>query len=306
LVAAGCVAADEEADELAAAAPDRTTLETWLRRREEGEPLAWITGKLTFCGRTLHVAPGVYVPRLQSEELAFRAAGLLPDGGFAVDLCTGAGAVAAHLMDQVPTAAVVGIDIDVQSAICARSNGVPVIAGDLDGPLRAGCQFDVVTAVAPYVPTSQLRLLPSDVQRYEPRSALDGGDDGLDLVRRVVAASGRLLRPGAWLLLELGGTQDQALAPSLAAAGFDRSEPWWDEDGDLRGLGQHGPLRTYDRRHRRGPDGGKPTTAALGRWRVFRLAAKYAERAAGTGRLRRAVRRMHRLLHVVPICAYRT
>jgi release factor glutamine methyltransferase len=236
LAAAGCVAAEEEAEELLSAAPDQATLETWLSRREKGEPLAWITGALTFCGRRMNVSPGVYVPRLQSEELAYRAAGLLPDGGFAVDLCTGAGAVAAYLVDQVPTASVIGVDIDVPATVCARSNGVWAVAGDLDTPLRGAGQFDVVTAVAPYVPTSQLRLLPSDVQRYEPRRALGGGDDGLDLVRRVVAAASRLLRPGGWMLLELGGAQDQALAPALAASGFDRSEPWWDEDGDLRGL----------------------------------------------------------------------
>ena len=74
------------------------------------------------------------------------------------------------------------------------------------------------------------------MQRYEPRLALDGGDDGLDLVRRVVAGAGRLLRPGGWLLLELGGTQDETLGPALAASDFDHVAPWCDDDGDLRGL----------------------------------------------------------------------
>jgi release factor glutamine methyltransferase len=236
LEAAGCVAADAEAAELLAAAPDRPTLDAWLRRREQGEPSAWITGTLLFCDQTLHVAPDVYVPRIQSEELARRAATLLPDHGRAVDLCTGAGAVAAHLMARVPTAAVTGIDIDVRAAACARLNGVPTVVADLAGPLRRHEGFDVVTAVAPYVPTGELRLLPADVQRYEPRLALDGGADGLDLVRRVVAAAGRLLRPGGWLLIEVGGDQHGALAPTLAATGFDLVTPWWDDDGDLRGI----------------------------------------------------------------------
>jgi len=108
--------------------------------------------------------------------------------------------------------------------------------GDLAAPLRARAGFDVVTAVAPYVPTADLRLLPADVQRHEPRLALDGGDDGLDLVRRVVADAGQLLRPGGWLLIEVGGDQDRALAVTLAATGFDIANPWWDDDGDLRGL----------------------------------------------------------------------
>ena len=94
----------------------------------------------------------------------------------------------------------------------------------------------MVTAVAPYVPTGELRLLPADVQRYEPERALDGGDDGLRLVRRVVAAAARLLRAGGWLLVELGGRQDLALLPTLDAHGFEAVRTWTDEDGDLRGL----------------------------------------------------------------------
>jgi len=236
LTAAGCVAAAEEADELLAAAPDDATLETWIRRRQEGEPLAWITGTLEFCGHTISVDAGVYVPRPQSEELARRAGALLADcGGRAADLCTGAGAIAVHLMAQAPTAAVVGVDIDQRAVSCARHNGVRALLADLDVPLRAHA-FDVVTAVAPYVPTGELRLLPADVQRYEPRLALDGGPDGLDLARRIVATAHRLLRPGGWLLIELGGDQDRALGPALAASGFGPADTWCDEDGDLRGL----------------------------------------------------------------------
>jgi release factor glutamine methyltransferase len=236
LVTAGCVAATEEAVAFLAAAPDERTLEAWLCRREQGEPQAWITRTVLFCGQVLHIAPGVYVPRAQSEELARRAATLLPDNGRAVDLCTGAGAVAAHLKARVPTAAVIGIDVDVRAAACARRNGVPTAVADLAAPLHGHEGFDLVTAVAPYVPTGELRLLPADVQRYEPRLALDGGADGLDLVRRVIPAARRLLRPGGWLLIEAGGDQDEALALTLAAAGFDLVTPWCDDDGDLRGI----------------------------------------------------------------------
>jgi release factor glutamine methyltransferase len=235
LMTAGCVAADDEADALLAAAPDDQTLDAWVRRRERGEPLAWITGTMQFAGRTVRVEPGVYVPRPQTEELARRASTLLAAGGRAVDLCTGTGAIAAHLMAAVPTATVIGVDIDLRAARGAGRNGVPVVVGDLDQPLRPH-GFDVVTAVAPYVPTGDLRLLPADVQRFEPRLALDGGADGLDLVRRVVGAAARVLRPGGWLLTELGGEQDTALGPTLTAAGFSVATPWFDDDGDLRGL----------------------------------------------------------------------
>src|SRR5207245_4440690 len=128
-----------------------------------------------------------------------------------------------------PAAMVIGIDIDSRAAVCARRNAVHAVVGDLDEPLRPHA-FDIVTAVAPYVPTKQLELLPADVQRYEPRVALDGGDDGLDVVRGVVASAARLLRPGGWLLTELGGSQDQSLSSSLAASGFFSATSWSDED----------------------------------------------------------------------------
>ena len=236
LTAAGCVAAVEEADELLAAAPDDASLEEWICRRERGEPLAWITGTLRFCGHTVRVDRGVYVPRLQSEELARRAAALLAaGGGRAADLCTGAGAIAVHLMAEAPTSTVVAVDIDTRAVVCARRNGVLALVADLGAPLCTQ-GFDVVTAVAPYVPTGELRLLPADVQRYEPRRSLDGGNDGLDVVRRIVVSAGRLLRPGGWLLVEVGANQDRALSPTLVACGFDVVDVWFDEDGDLRGL----------------------------------------------------------------------
>jgi len=236
LAAAGCVAAEEEATVFLAAVPDGATLEAWLRRREQGEPPAWIIGTIRFGGRTLRIVSGVYVPRPQTEELARRAASLLPANGLAVDLCTGSGAVAAHLAAAVPTAAVIGVDVDPLAAACARSNGVVALVADLATPFGPAARFDAMTAVAPYVPTDAIDLLPADSQVHEPRVALDGGTDGLDLVRRVIAAASTHLRPGGWLLTEVGGDQDELLAPDLAAAGFDHAVAWADEDGDLRGI----------------------------------------------------------------------
>ena len=94
----------------------------------------------------------------------------------------------------------------------------------------------MVTAVAPYVPTAALQFLPRDVQRYEPRDALDGGSDGTGLLRRVVAAAAALLVPGGWLLTELGGSQDELLAGDLEGVGFSSVLTWRDEEGDLRGV----------------------------------------------------------------------
>ncbi len=236
LARAGCVAAEAEAHELQRAAPDPPTLEQWVRRRSDGEPLAWITGSTTFAGHRLHVATGVYVPRPHSEELAERAAAVLPAGGRALDLCTGTGAIAAHLRASDPTARVIGVDRDPRAAACAVRNGVPTIVGDLADAVVGDATWDVVTAVAPYVPTGELRLLPADVQRFEPRIALDGGRDGLALVGRIVDTAARLLRRGGRLVLELGGEQSDTIADALVGAGFDAVEPWWDECDDLRGL----------------------------------------------------------------------
>lgn len=235
LALAGCVAADEEAAELLATAPGPAVLERWVARRERGEPLAWITGRVTFCGRPVHVCSGVFVPRPQSEKLARRAARAVPVGGRVADLCTGAGAIAAAISASVPTAAVVATDVSERALRCARQNDVDVCCADLDAGL-ASRTFDVVTAVAPYVPSDAIRLLPADVRHHEPLRALDGGVDGLDVVRRVVSAAARLLVPGGSLFVEIGADQGDALGRALDGDGFAARERWWDDDGDLRGM----------------------------------------------------------------------
>lgn len=236
LAAAGCIAAGAEAAEMLSATSDGAVLESWVQRREQGEPLAWIVGSTTFCGHLIRVDPGVFVPRWQSEELACRAAAALSrHGGRAVDLCTGAGAIAVHLSHEAPDASVIGTDLDPTSVGCAQRNGVTALVADLGEPLRSAA-FDVVTVVAPYVPTGALDMLPADVQRYEPTLALDGGADGLDIVRRVATTAARLLRPGGWLFAELGGQQAGALRRSLTELGFVASDAWYDVEGDLRGI----------------------------------------------------------------------
>ncbi|HXY45853.1 MAG TPA: hypothetical protein VEH29_16825, partial [Acidimicrobiales bacterium] len=165
LAGAGFVAAEEEAAELAACAGgDAELLESFVERRLRGEPLAWITGSVWFCGVRMRVDPGVYVPRWQSEALACRAVERLPAGGAAIDVCTGAGAVAKTLMTGRPGARVVASDIDEAAVACARANGVTAYHGDLFAPLPqalAGA-VDVVVGVVPYVPTTALALLPRD------------------------------------------------------------------------------------------------------------------------------------------------
>lgn len=239
LAGAGFVAAEEEADELmAAASGDPGLLEYLVRRRLEGEPLAWITGSARFCGLDVHVDPGVYVPRWQSEPLARRAVARLADDGVAIDLCTGSGAVAKTLAANRPGARVVASDIDERAVTCAARNGVEVYQGDLFEPLPRlleGCA-DVVVGVVPYVPTPALALLARDTLRFESPVSYDGGRDGTDVLRRVLHECPRFLRRGGTLLLELGGEQADVLGAELAGLGYTGAVVLHDQDGDARGI----------------------------------------------------------------------
>jgi release factor glutamine methyltransferase len=249
LAAAGCIAAAEEATMVTeAAAGDPARLEAMVRRREAGEPVEWIVGWAPFCGLRVGVAQGVYVPRAQTEVLARAAVAALPAGGevVAVDLATGSGAVA--LVLAAAGAEVVATELDPVAAACARANGVKVFEGDLDEALPASYEgrVDVLTANVPYVPTAALGLLPRDVRDHEPVLALDGGADGLDLVRRVLALASRWLRPGTGVaLVEIGPDQAGAFpSPPL--------EHHRDDDGDVRAI-ELSSRRDTAGRVRRGP-----------------------------------------------------
>ena len=239
LADAGFVAAAEEAGELLSrAAGDPQRLDALVARRLTGEPLAWITGSVSFCGLEVLVDPGVYVPRWQSEPLALRAAERLPANGVAVDVCTGAGAIAKTLMARRPGARVVATDLDERAVACARRNGVEAYPGDLLGPLARALdgRVDVVVGVVPYVPTPDLPLLQRDTLTFESTLSYDGGEDGTALLRRVVADSPRFLRSGGALLLELGGQQADALSDDLGRQGYVDVDVLRDEEGDVRGI----------------------------------------------------------------------
>jgi release factor glutamine methyltransferase len=236
---AGCVAAEEEAQELlACAGGDEALLSALAERRVAGEPLAWITGYAPFGDLAVLVHPGVYVPRWQSVELALRAASLLPDDGTAIDLCTGSGAIAASLRAARPAARIAATDTDARAVACARANGVESFLGDLFDAVPAAMRgvTDVVVAVVPYVPSPALHLLPRDTLAFEDPSHYDGGPDGTDLLRRVVEGAPGFLRRGGALLLEVGGDQVELLGPVLEGLGYAALESWTDEDGDRRGL----------------------------------------------------------------------
>ena len=239
LSGAGFVASEDEADELLARAGGQVELlDSLIGRRLAGEPLAWIIGSTSFCGLEISVAPGVYVPRWQSEALTRRAVERLPTTGVAIDLCTGTGAIAKTLATARPGARVVASDVDERAVACAVVNGVDAYCGDLFTPLShklEGCA-DVVVGVVPYVPTAALPLLPGDTFSFETPLSYDGGRDGSDILRRVLLDSPRFLRRGGALLLELGGEQADALADDLARLGYVDVAVLADGDGDVRGI----------------------------------------------------------------------
>ncbi|HEY3842062.1 MAG TPA: hypothetical protein VGL48_02320 [Acidimicrobiales bacterium] len=233
------MAAEEEAAELVDAADgDPDVLDALVARRLTGEPLAWVTGSVRFADLDVRVDPGVYVPRWQSVPLARRAVERLPAVGVAIDLCTGAGALAMTLQAGRPGARVVATELEERAVACARANGVEVYRGDLFAPLPNTLEggVDVVTGVVPYVPTAALALLPHDTFTFESSLSYDGGGDGCAFLRRVLVECPRFLRPGGALLLELGGEQAEALSDDLARLGYTDLAVLADEDGDTRGI----------------------------------------------------------------------
>jgi len=207
-----------------------------ILRRRRHEPVAYILGRREFYGLELAVGPGVLVPRPETEHLVERALQALEgrENPRVLDLCTGCGAVALALAREREDAQVVGVDISAQALEYARANArklgladrVHWLQGSLWEPLAAaGGFFELITANPPYVAEDQWDGLPPQVREFEPRLALDGGHDGLDLIRDIIGGARAFLRAGAWLLLELGQGQARAAAGLARAAGvFDKIE----------------------------------------------------------------------------------
>lgn len=235
LRAAGCVFAEDEARLLLAEAPD-ALLDEWVQRRVAGEPLEHVLGWALFDGLRVAVGPGVFVPRRRSELLARQAVAALRghDGGsgharggpVVVELCCGVAAVATAVGHRVPAAEIHAADIDPVAVGYARRNlaavGGTAWAGDLDGPLPAALRgrVDVLVANAPYVPTGEVALMPTEARDHEPLRALDGGGDGVDVQRRVVAVAPGWLADDGVLLVETSRRQAPVTAAAFRAAGL--------------------------------------------------------------------------------------
>ncbi len=225
LRAAGCVYAEDEAALLHEAASG-PALERLVARRVAGEPLEQVLGWASFGGLRVGVVPGVFVPRRRTELLVREAVALTAPGAVVVDLCCGCGAVGLVVATRVPGVELHAADVDPVAVACAGANlgavGGTVHVGDLDAPLPARLrgQVDVLAANAPYVPTAEIALMPPEARDHEPSVALDGGSDGLDVARRVVAAARGWLAPGGHVLVETSRRQAPSLAAAVTAAGL--------------------------------------------------------------------------------------
>jgi release factor glutamine methyltransferase len=237
LRAAGCVFAEDEARLLIAGARTPDELDAMVEQRAAGLPLEQVLGWAEFCGLRIAVDPGVFVPRRRTEFLVpqavllLREDSVLPEtpgplarpGAVVVDLCCGSGAIAAALAAAVPDAEVYAVDLDPAAVRCARRNVPgPVYQGDLYQPLPARLRgrVEILAANVPYVPTGEIGFLPPEARAHEPRVALDGGPDGLDVLRRVAAEAPDWLAPGGHLLIETSDRQVPLAAAAFAASGL--------------------------------------------------------------------------------------
>jgi release factor glutamine methyltransferase len=226
LRAAGCVFAEDEAALLIEAATDADSLERLVARRVAGEPLEYVLGWAAFAGLRVHVAAGVFVPRRRTELLLRLALGAARDPAppAMLELCCGVAPVATALKTRLPQASVTASDLDPDAVRIARANleplGGTVLAGDLFGGLPTGERYGVIVANAPYVPSAELRNMPREAREFEHPLALDGGEDGLALHRRIAAEAATWLAPGGTLLVETSRRQASADRTLFTAHGW--------------------------------------------------------------------------------------
>lgn len=226
LRAAGSVFAEEEATLLVEAARDPADLESMLDRRVAGEPLEVVVGWAELCGVRVAVDAGVFVPRARTAVLVEEGVRGLRPGSVVVDLCCGTGAVGVVIASRVEGVELYASDVDPVAVRCARRNVEPlggtVLAGDLLDALPTTLRghVDLLVVNAPYVPTDAIALMPPEARDHEPRVALDGGADGVDLHRRVAASAGEWLASEGRLVVETSERQAALTAAAFRAGGL--------------------------------------------------------------------------------------
>jgi release factor glutamine methyltransferase len=197
-----------------------------VRRRATGAPVAYLVGRKEFYSLPLDVSPAVLIPRPDTETLVAEFLTLFKDhpAPRALDIGTGSGAVALACLSQHKSARFIATDRSREALTVARGNAaklslaarVEFRQGDLYEPVAADAPFDAILSNPPYIPTGEVSNLEPGVRDFEPHMALDGGPDGLDVVRRMIAGAPEHLIPGGHLLLEIGTTQEEPVRTMIA------------------------------------------------------------------------------------------
>jgi release factor glutamine methyltransferase len=247
LRASGSVFAEDEAALIAESARDEAELAAMVDQRVAGLPLEYVVGWASFCGLRIAVDNGVFIPRRRTEFLVAEALRVTAAEAVVVDLACGTGALGAAVAAQREVT-LYAADIEAAAVECARRNLLPwggtVFQGDLYAALpdRLRGRVDVLLSNVPYVPTDEIRLLPSEARLYEPHVTLDGGSDGLAIFRRVTAEASDWLVPGGHFFVEMSERQAPAAHAVMVEHGLDAEIV---EDDDLGATVVHG---TYTRR----------------------------------------------------------
>jgi release factor glutamine methyltransferase len=226
---------------------EETTVAALAERRLAHEPVARILGIKEFWSLDLHLDPATLVPRPETETVVEAALAVVDRHGSRArplriaDLGTGSGALLLALLSELPNARGIGTDISIEALTMARANALRLditraafVAGNLASPL--GAAFDLIVSNPPYIASEEFAELPPEVRVFDPRSALDGGTDGLDYYRALSAAVPALLTTAGALVVEIGAGQADAVAGLFSAAGLAPAKPQPDLNGVERAL----------------------------------------------------------------------
>lgn len=221
-------------------------VEDYIRRRLDGEPLAYITGSWEFYGIPLHITRDVLIPRMDTEIMIDAVRDLLTGRKMdarILDLCTGSGCIACAIAKELPATRTVAVDISPSALQVCRENAAAgrfnsrVLCMQADAlatpPLGIG-MFDVIVSNPPYIPSAEIETLDVSVRDYEPVWALDGGEDGLKFYRGIIKHWKTVLRPGGLIFFEVGEGQAAPVQDMLLSAGFSETATRTDSGGTER------------------------------------------------------------------------
>lgn len=207
-----------------------------VEERAMGKPIPYITGKKEFMGLTIRVNPSVLIPRADTETMAEEAIETLCEGKYGIggpsvlDLCCGSGAIGVSIAKLMQRVKVTGADISAEALAVAMENAklnkvkkkMKFVQGDLFGAVKKSARFDLIITNPPYIKTQTITQLQREIRNFEPRLALDGGEDGMDFYRRILPEAAGHLKKNGMLFMEIGYDQGEAVKKLAEATGLYR------------------------------------------------------------------------------------